>query len=89
MQAYDLRQLAHFLKGRFPIGWHWHEIRPTDIRAFVSELRLERSFKHHTIEQKLSHVRSFFSYLESIGAIKENPTADISVPDRNGHDRAS
>ena len=73
-QTVDLRQFAQFLKGRFPSGWKWKDIKEPTVISFVLSLE-QRGFTLWTLRRKLSSVRSFFEFLRHLGIVNSNPTA--------------
>lgn len=45
-----------------------HEIRPSDVRAFLDQEK-EKGLKASTLKRKLSHIRQYFHYLWKVGKV--------------------
>jgi len=84
LEAYerDGRQFLLFLQRAWPdeltIG-RLNVLQPADIRAFLS-CRRDEGACSRTLARTLSALRSFFRYLERIGALKNRAVASIALP---------
>jgi integrase/recombinase XerD len=72
----DLRRLTHFAyQSARPI----HQLRPTDIREFISQLTLN-GFSASTVRRIASTIRSFFAFLVLDDYIDSSPTDLLETP---------
>lgn len=72
----DLRRLTHFAyQSARPI----HQLRPTDIREFISQLTLN-GFSATTVRRMASTIRSFFAFLVLDDYIDSSPTNLLETP---------
>ncbi|RLB82840.1 MAG: tyrosine recombinase XerC [Deltaproteobacteria bacterium] len=79
----DLYQFCDFLVSRgiiksYGSPWQTGLITPLVIRGYLAELfgLKEKS----TVARKLSALRSFFTFLEKLGLVEDNPAAEVSTP---------
>src|SRR5689334_6500703 len=72
----DLRRLTHFAyQSARPI----HQLRPTDIREFISQLTLN-GFSATTVRRIASTIRSFYAFLVLDDYIDSSPTDIVETP---------
>lgn len=73
LKAYrhSLSALARFLKGRGVS--EWAEARAPLLEAFLQDATARRGWSSSTWNQKVAALRAFFRFLETEGAIPENP----------------
>lgn len=80
----EVRALREFLAestGSDPEGGGgWGAVTPADIRRFLS--RSQPEAKSSTVARRLSAVRTFFSFLVSMGEVRDNPAAGLAAPRR-------
>ncbi len=82
----DLRQFLNFIKKREGLADSESEDPGLDsidfsvVREYLGNLY--GGYRRTTIGRKLSSIRSFFHFLEKVGANEGNPAADISTPKR-------
>jgi integrase/recombinase XerC len=74
----DLEQLAEFVRARSRGPARVSQIDKLLLRAWLGELARARS--PSTLSRKLAAVRSFFTWLEREGVVRENPAALLSSP---------
>jgi len=78
----DLEQLAHFAteeankSGAIP---SWETFGRQGLLRYLLDLK-ERNYAPSTIARKVAALRSFFSFLKSEGAVKNNPLDNIDSP---------
>ncbi|MEW6720325.1 MAG: tyrosine recombinase XerC [Thermodesulfobacteriota bacterium] len=68
--------------GRDPEGGGgWGTVTPAEIRRFLSRSLPEA--KSSSVARRLSAVRTFFSFLVSMGEVRDNPAAGLAAPRRS------
>jgi integrase/recombinase XerD len=78
----DLSQLVRFLQQAGVANWE--QVSPTDIAAFVEDLR-RRQYAATSVARKVAALKSFFHYLADAGVVVVELTADIDTPKLEKH----
>lgn len=74
----DLSQFEEFIVAECG-GFNPSDIDSDLIRIWITQL-MEQGFKPHSVNRKLSAVKSFFKYLKKIRIITQNPAEMVSGP---------
>lgn len=78
----DLRQLSAWLTGtnrRADEEADFGSVTLADLRAWLAHLG-QKGLSARTLRRKALSVRAFFRYLQQIGVVKTNPSADLVLP---------
>lgn len=73
----DLEQFSAFLHARG--HGSWHDLTRDDVVAFLLFLK-ERRYATSTLARRTAAVKSFCDYLQQIGVLMHDPTADLESP---------
>lgn len=73
----DLRQLVDYLLQRGVA--RWQDVTPAMIADFMLHLR-QRSYATTSIARKVAALKSFFHYLQTTGAIEQDPSEQLQAP---------
>jgi integrase/recombinase XerD len=73
----DLTQLIRFLQQAGITTWE--QARPSDIAAFVDDLR-QRNYAATSVARKIAALKSFFHYLAATGAVTVDLTGTVGAP---------
>jgi integrase/recombinase XerC len=76
----SLREHVAASTGSDPDAGGWNRVTPADVRRFLSSA--VAGCEPSTAARKLSAVRTFFSFLVSLGEIRANPATGLSAPRR-------
>jgi len=77
----DLSQFDQFIKSMQKIS-HPESVSRSDISAFVRSLSAV-GLKASSIERHIAALKSMYAYLIREGRLKQNPTADIKLPQKS------
>lgn len=71
LKAYhiDLKQFFDYTQSNHP--------QKSDIEAFITHLH--KTYKQKTVKRKIASIKAFYSYLEEMEVIQENPFRKIKV----------
>lgn len=75
----DIKSFAEFLVERFNEDFHWKQVGPLDIRAYLAFLNKEE-YARRTIARKISALRSFYKYMVRENILEYNPFAKVRTP---------
>jgi len=75
----DIKSFAEFLMERFNGDFHWKQVGPLDIRAYLAFLNKEE-YARRTIARKISALRSFYKYMVRENILEYNPFAKVRTP---------
>ena len=75
----DIKSFAEFLMERFNGDFHWKQVGPLDIRAYLAFLNKEE-YARRTIARKISALRSFYKFMVRENILEYNPFAKVRTP---------
>ncbi len=74
----DLHQLADYLAG--PQGTlDWTAVSREKLGQYIASLK-QRDYANRTVARKVAAMKSFFSFLQQEGVVKNDPTDDLDSP---------
>jgi integrase/recombinase XerC len=73
----DLDQFEAYINTTFSLNFL--EVKHVHLRSYMVEL-MENKISEHTINRKISTLRSFYKFLHRTGKIDQNPTVLIKAP---------
>ncbi|MCL2102981.1 MAG: tyrosine-type recombinase/integrase [Syntrophorhabdaceae bacterium] len=77
----DLRKHIVETTGKDPEDGGWASVTTADVRRFLSSSM--EGLESSSVARRLSAVRTFFSFLVSVGEARTNPASGISAPRRS------